>query len=648
MRKLIPAVGYLRMSTDKQETSPEQQRSEILRYATAHGFTILQWYEDLGISGDRTEKRVGFQTMIADASDGRFQAILCWDQDRFGRFDSLESGYWIHPLRKRGVQLVTVTDGPVDWNSFAGRMIYGMKQEGKHQYLIDLSNNVSRRCKQLAQQGQWFAGRPPFAYVLGEDRKLKLGPPELVAAIKFVFDQYEAGQSTRQISLALKQRGIVSLKGKQFTATAISELIKNPAYSGTFRYGLRNHGKYQRSAGDPRRRAGDEVVEILNCHPAIVSVEQQRKCIQQLTERKRVTAPTKGGAFALTGLLKCSHCGNAMHGDNANRTHSYTCYTYHQRPGVCERHSIREEEVLRRILVELKERLFESGIVKRLRTELVSQLAQPTGAASRIADKVEALNTKIAAAEFRLMEVSRDMIPRVEAQIRELIKQRDELNDSLRNAPAPITPADIDKRIKEALAWFKQLEKLSAAQFNPQHMRHMLAEFIDKVDLRFERVQWGRSGTRFKCNLVGGVIHFKLWGVVHNGGPLLDRIDIHIEVPAVPFQELSAGAAGTSSQQMREDVLAARKRQCERFRQTSNLTNAQMSSRQLREFCVLDNLCRIALRDSVQEMGLSARAHDKILRVARTIADLECADEIELAHLHEAINYRMLDRTLMQ
>lgn len=131
-------------------------------------------------------------------------------------------------------------------------------------------------------------------------------------------------------------------------------------------------------------------------------------------------------------------------------------------------------------------------------------------------------------------------------------------------------------------------------------------------------------------------------------GPLLDRIDIHIEVPAVPFQELSAGTPGTSSEAMREEVLRARDRQRSRFRNTTNLTNAQMSSRQLREYCKLDSLSRNSLRDSVEELGLSARAHDKILRVARTIADLDDSDDIELVHLQEAINYRMLDRTLLQ
>lgn len=130
-------------------------------------------------------------------------------------------------------------------------------------------------------------------------------------------------------------------------------------------------------------------------------------------------------------------------------------------------------------------------------------------------------------------------------------------------------------------------------------------------------------------------------------GPLLDRIDIHIEVPAVPFQELSSSQSGTSSEAMRESVVAAREIQAARFAATSkNIYNAQMSSRQLREYCVLDRTCSNALRDSCNELGLSARAHDKILRVARTIADLEDSQEIQLVHLQEAINYRMLDRNL--
>ncbi|TWU26102.1 YifB family Mg chelatase-like AAA ATPase [Bythopirellula polymerisocia] len=127
-------------------------------------------------------------------------------------------------------------------------------------------------------------------------------------------------------------------------------------------------------------------------------------------------------------------------------------------------------------------------------------------------------------------------------------------------------------------------------------------------------------------------------------GPLLDRIDLHIEVPAVPYGELAASAHGTDSKSMKESVVAARERQTQRFEGTATRTNAQMTSRQLREVCPLDSTCQKLLEQSVDQLGLSARAHDKVLRVARTIADVDGANDIGVEHISEAINYRMLDR----
>jgi magnesium chelatase family protein len=127
-------------------------------------------------------------------------------------------------------------------------------------------------------------------------------------------------------------------------------------------------------------------------------------------------------------------------------------------------------------------------------------------------------------------------------------------------------------------------------------------------------------------------------------GPLLDRIDIHIEVAAVPFKELSTGPRGTDSAAMCQQVEGARRRQAERFAGTAKKTNGQMTSRQVRQVCQLDAPSRDLLESSVNELGLSARAHDKILRVARTIADLDGAESIAHEHVGEAVNYRMLDR----
>ena len=161
----VPAVAYLRRSTSRQEKSLDDQRTEIERYAASNGYRILRWFQDDGISGDATERREGFLAFHRAACNGRdFDVILVWDQDRFGRFDSMEAGYWIHPLRKAGVRLVSVTEGPINWDDFTGRVMYSLKQEGKHQFLRDLSRNVMRGQISNAQRG-WLCGRmAPYGY----------------------------------------------------------------------------------------------------------------------------------------------------------------------------------------------------------------------------------------------------------------------------------------------------------------------------------------------------------------------------------------------------------------------------------------------------------------------------------------------------
>ena len=167
------------------------------------------------------------------------------------------------------------------------------------------------------------------------------------------------------------------------------------------------------------------------------------------------------------------------------------------------------------------------------------------------------------------------------------------------------------------------------------------AAYVEKIEVE----SWSQlsNDPRRACRCSVGQIEKYMARV---SGPLLDRIDVHIETPPVSYLELSSDAPRTSSAEVRAQVLKARAIQAKRYAGSTIRTNAQMRRRELERWAKLDDAGRSVLESAMNEFGFSARAHDKILRVARTIADLEGAENIETPHLFEAIGYRALDRKL--
>jgi DNA invertase Pin-like site-specific DNA recombinase len=285
------------MSSDRQETSIPAQRTEVQAYAAKHDYKIIREYKDEAISGDATEKRVAFQNMLRDASDkGDFEVILCWDQDRFGRFDPLEAGYWVKPLRDAGVRLETVAQGRIDWNDFAGRIIYAVQQEGKHAFLVDLSRTVIRGILARAREGLWLGGPIPYGYSI-ESKRLVHGDSQKAEIVQWLFHSY-ANQTTSLGELArqLNDRGIPAPKGGLWHKTTVYKILIRPVYRGDTTWNRRHDGKYHevvageiKATRHKRRKArfcnpeADWII-VENTHPALVDRDVFFKVRHKLSE----------------------------------------------------------------------------------------------------------------------------------------------------------------------------------------------------------------------------------------------------------------------------------------------------------------------------------------------------------------------------
>ncbi len=154
---------------------------------------------------------------------------------------------------------------------------------------------------------------------------------------------------------------------------------------------------------------------------------------------------------------------------------------------------------------------------------------------------------------------------------------------------------------------------------------------------------YGENNPAHPCTCTPAQVHRYMSKI---SGPLLDRIDIQCEIEAVQYEQLRDTQPGESSAAIRERVLRARAIQTERFKHSKLVhCNAMMNSKMVRQYCALDDECDKLLEFTMAKLGFSARAYDRILKVARTIADLEGAENIQKKHMLEAISYRSLDRS---
>ena len=470
-KKLIPAVAYVRMSTDMQSDSPRQQRSEIKKMAKREGYSILRWYEDKGISGDEIEKRPQFCEMLTDASElGDFRAILCWDQDRFGRFDSLRAGVVIEPLRRADVCLVTMAQGVIDWNDFAGRMMYAIQQEGKHQFLRDLSRNVVRGMIEQANKGVLFHHAPYGYDKVFYDEKDKLvhrvrfgvgfaKPKDWVAKleisedkqavdnVRWVFKTFaETDRSLLSIADELNASGRRTTTGKFWRTSTVRRILVHPVYCGDYIYGrqriakyyeIDDHGELAKADLSKRRKRREAPIVIHDSLPAIVDRKTFNLCQQKLSERQNLKCGPTKRSMALSGILVCGYCGIRMVRSVNPRPNKryiyYRCSTNSASgPSVCPGINVRAERI-EQYLFDHFRRLAESGDLK---METV-QRSRPQRKKTKdpnidsLLSRISRLDKQIDKGTENLLLADEDIFSVASAKLREWRREQDELRSEL-------------------------------------------------------------------------------------------------------------------------------------------------------------------------------------------------------------------------
>jgi site-specific DNA recombinase len=568
--ELIPAVAYLRRSTSRQEKSLRDQRTEITRYAAANGYTVLRWYQDDGISGDATERRDGFLALHKAACNGRdFDVILVWDQDRFGRFDSMEAGYWIHPLRKAGVGLVSVTEGLVKWDDFTGRVMYSLKQEGKHQFLRDLSRNTSRGQISNAQQGRLCGQAAPYGFdrMLVDERgehkqrvrngeqvakprswRTTLVPSDdatKVATVRWLFQTYaDTDTGLRRLADHLNAKGVAGPSGGPWFAASIKAILENRNYTGTYTWAKRREGKYHSvAAGQIRERDRSEVtlspsgkphavdnpkeawIVVEGAHEAIIDKALFERVQAKLQYRKRNTPGAayrthtrgNGDAYLLSGLVYCAHCGCKMHGNalaaKGHRYTKYVCSTYcrsgKNNPHGCGCHGIAQDQLVDVLVRKLQESVLTSHNLDRLRTALRRQIAQRQAVDAKGSDasrkRLSDLNREIDRAAENFLRAPAEVLDVIGQKLTALKRQRDHLQEELTRAASAKRPKEADASVEAVVGRLWRLGE-EMAKAQPARRREVFRLLVSRIDLRFGRV---RRGKRTECPFQSGEIHLR-------------------------------------------------------------------------------------------------------------------------------------------
>jgi DNA invertase Pin-like site-specific DNA recombinase len=523
----LRAAAYARSSDDKQEASCPQQRAWAGRQAEALGLELAAYREDEGVPGDRLD-RPGLEQLFDDLDRHQkarrpIPVLLVFDQDRLSRATSWATGAIMERLMCLGVErLVTATED-VDLYDDGSRAIFDLKQQlTKRGYAKQLSKNVSRGMASLAAAGCWTGGSPPLGYrIAGERRRRHLvpGPAEEVEAVRELFRLAAEGVlSTAALAELANQKGwplpqasvLRQRKGKplRWYDYTVAEVLRQPAYVGTIRYGKQRKGKYHMAAEsgpvERRGRAQGKAPPLVreNCHEPLVDRATFDRVQAVLASRQfgRKVGRRRPESYVFSGKLTCACCGALMQGRRRDDQgfHGYVCGSWGNY-GECSRNGVHEGVLVDKVAELLTRELSTRATVAQLRKQL---LARQSGqgetlrlALERGRKHVALLEKQVEAGGQRLLEVSKDLVPLAEKQLRRHMQELEAAKTDLADIEGQAAAARVeDKDVDELLARLSRLPDL-LRDADPKKRCHIVQLAVANITLRFD-VKVGPSGRK--------------------------------------------------------------------------------------------------------------------------------------------------------
>ncbi len=510
----IKAAAYYRMSTFRQEDSIDRQRSQVEPYAQQHGYTIVREYLDEGISGSEEGRRKAFMALLKDAQRGNFKAILVDEDDRFCRFDSIDYGYYVKPLRDKGILLVTVAKGPVDWNSFEGRITSAVGVEGKNQEQAALSRRVLSDMLQRAKHGDHLGGKPPYGLRLIREavevpgRGMRMRPVRYEAdglkaeVVKLIFRLCDEGRSLVQIRIALHDRGIPSPSGKEWWGRqAILEKLTNPKYTGASAWGFRGEGKrYRQHKGQMRecqpgekrcvRNGRENWIVVPEKHEALVSQELFARVQARLRggRKQKGKDPGSCGRFVLSKLLVCGHCGHYLSGATVRGKRIYMCAGYlNYGRDFCHKNTLQEAPLLRYLVEQLQRAFLNPTNLERLRQEVrqLEEAARSTDNLTRLEQDLAKREQDLATARRNILLLPAELVGGAASQLRQLEQERDQAQLALQQARQFSPVQTLEEQVREVEAALFSLHE-ALEQADDLLLRELLRQIISKIVVFFE------------------------------------------------------------------------------------------------------------------------------------------------------------------